>query len=204
MTRRLRLALRAASLRDAFRNALRRSCRTFTFVRWFEPTSRNAKLRCSWWREVDSNHRRREPADLQSAPVGRLGIPPNEPCILYRIDRHVNGGFREAALPDGWSLQSGPRPVLPWQPSAGPRPAPAKRKGRPDPSGRPQGSACLSVSCGTGPSRQPRRAAWTAPSAAVPTAHWRESAAAVPPPPAARSPSTRRCRWSRCCSRSPC
>src|SRR6478609_308657 len=29
-----------------------------------------------WWREVDSNHRRREPADLQSAPVGRLGIPP--------------------------------------------------------------------------------------------------------------------------------
>ena len=30
-----------------------------------------------WWREVDSNHRRHEPADLQSAPVGRLGIPPN-------------------------------------------------------------------------------------------------------------------------------
>ena len=29
-----------------------------------------------WWREVDSNHRRRKPADLQSAPVGRLGIPP--------------------------------------------------------------------------------------------------------------------------------
>ena len=29
-----------------------------------------------WWREVDSNHRRHEPADLQSAPVGRLGIPP--------------------------------------------------------------------------------------------------------------------------------
>ena len=25
---------------------------------------------------MDSNHRRREPADLQSAPVGRLGIPP--------------------------------------------------------------------------------------------------------------------------------
>ena len=30
----------------------------------------------NWWREVDSNHRRHEPADLQSAPVGRLGIPP--------------------------------------------------------------------------------------------------------------------------------
>ena len=33
----------------------------------------------NWWREVDSNHRRRKPADLQSAPVGRLGIPPGSP-----------------------------------------------------------------------------------------------------------------------------
>ena len=29
-----------------------------------------------WWREVDSNHRRRKPADLQSAPVGHLGNLP--------------------------------------------------------------------------------------------------------------------------------
>jgi hypothetical protein len=29
------------------------------------------------WREVDSNHRRHKPADLQSAPFGRSGIPPN-------------------------------------------------------------------------------------------------------------------------------
>src|SRR5713101_1683723 len=29
-----------------------------------------------WWREKDSNLRRREPADLQSAPFGRSGIPP--------------------------------------------------------------------------------------------------------------------------------
>src|SRR5690606_16278849 len=45
--------------------------------RWFEPTSPIdfAQL-WNWWREVDSNHRRRKPADLQSAPVGRLGIPP--------------------------------------------------------------------------------------------------------------------------------
>ena len=34
-----------------------------------------------WWREVDSNHRRHEPADLQSAPVGRLGIPPKNSCL---------------------------------------------------------------------------------------------------------------------------
>ena len=40
--------------------------------------SRGASFRpwSRWWREVDSNHRRHEPADLQSAPVGRLGIPP--------------------------------------------------------------------------------------------------------------------------------
>ena len=87
------LALRAASLRDTFRNALRRSCRTFTLRSVVRPTSLTRRSAVIWWREVDSNHRRREPADLQSAPVGRLGIPPNEPCILYRIDAHVNGGF---------------------------------------------------------------------------------------------------------------
>ena len=41
----------------------------------FPPLPINRK----WWREVDSNHRRRKPADLQSAPVGRLGIPPKSP-----------------------------------------------------------------------------------------------------------------------------
>ncbi len=30
-----------------------------------------------WWAEADSNHRRRQPADLQSAPFGHLGICPN-------------------------------------------------------------------------------------------------------------------------------
>ena len=55
----------------------------------------------SWWREVDSNHRRRKPADLQSAPVGRLGIPPivsrglpqglpKEPAILTPSGEAVN------------------------------------------------------------------------------------------------------------------
>ncbi len=33
-------------------------------------------LRARWWWEVDSNHRRRKPADLQSALVGHLSIPP--------------------------------------------------------------------------------------------------------------------------------
>src|SRR5690606_15383785 len=56
----------------------------------------------TWWREVDSNHRRRKPADLQSAPVGRLGIPPGsatatsnaagvkQPAILVMPKRSVN------------------------------------------------------------------------------------------------------------------
>ena len=49
------------------------------------PLNYSRELR-GWWREVDSNHRRRKPADLQSAPVGRLGIPPvfqnrpGDPC----------------------------------------------------------------------------------------------------------------------------
>ena len=55
---------------------------------------RPCQARLKWWREVDSNHRRREPADLQSAPVGRLGIPPNEPCILYCVRPHVNAQMR--------------------------------------------------------------------------------------------------------------
>src|SRR6185312_9702934 len=42
--------------------------------------SRQSDANLLWWREVDSNHRRRKPADLQSAPVGRLGIPP-ESCL---------------------------------------------------------------------------------------------------------------------------
>src|SRR5215472_18706542 len=44
-----------------------------------------------WWRGKDSNLRRRKPADLQSAPVGRLGTPPqNEPRILILLRRGVN------------------------------------------------------------------------------------------------------------------
>src|ERR1700756_4747091 len=44
-----------------------------------------------WWRGKDSNLRRRKPADLQSAPVGRLGTPPqNEPRILILRWRGVN------------------------------------------------------------------------------------------------------------------
>src|SRR5690606_33187322 len=72
-----------------------------------------------WWREVDSNHRRRKPADLQSAPVGRLGIPPvieepvKQPVILEVGGGHVNA-FRKrvpespARGPDGTGRDAGP------------------------------------------------------------------------------------------------
>jgi hypothetical protein len=60
---------------------------------------------CSWWREVDSNHRRRKPADLQSAPVGRLGIPPaffpvslQQPRILSS-GRWITSGVLPSAPP---------------------------------------------------------------------------------------------------------
>jgi hypothetical protein len=43
-----------------------------------------------WWREVDSNHRRHEPADLQSAPVGRLGIPPARSRALLLPSRSLS------------------------------------------------------------------------------------------------------------------
>ena len=49
-----------------------------------------------WWGEEDSNLRRHEPTDLQSAPFGRLGISP-EPVGLHRLmadsaDGPRNGG----------------------------------------------------------------------------------------------------------------
>src|SRR5690606_27722190 len=72
----------------------------------YYPTPDTATILWNWWREVDSNHRRRKPADLQSAPVGRLGIPPivfpgepggpsKEPAILTAASGAVNGHRRE-------------------------------------------------------------------------------------------------------------
>src|SRR5215831_6885910 len=55
-----------------------------------------------WWRGKDSNLRRRKPADLQSAPVGRLGTPPqNEPRILILLRRGVNASWPVICLPRG-------------------------------------------------------------------------------------------------------
>jgi hypothetical protein len=68
-----------------------------------------------WWREVDSNHRRRKPADLQSAPVGRLGIPPtkNGYCVdQSRMCQHLDDAeplfFRDFSAQTDASVQSFP------------------------------------------------------------------------------------------------
>ena len=53
----------------------------------------------SWWRGKDSNLRRRKPADLQSAPVGRLGTPPqNEPRIVISRRGGVNASLARYLL----------------------------------------------------------------------------------------------------------
>src|SRR5690606_27855565 len=71
-----------------------------------------------WWREVDSNHRRRKPADLQSAPVGRLGIPPvvedpvKQPVIL-EVPRGPVNAFRTSRRE---SAPAGPAGSLPAPP----------------------------------------------------------------------------------------
>ena len=41
----------------------------------------------NWWYELDSNQRRRKPADLQSAPVGHLGILPAMLFERFSLER---------------------------------------------------------------------------------------------------------------------
>ena len=58
---------------------------------------------------MDSNHRRRKPADLQSAPVGRLGIPPN----FYRLPKAQVSRSHVLSLPlAAWRIP--PDPVAAW------------------------------------------------------------------------------------------
>src|SRR3954470_16369113 len=75
-----------------------------------------------WWRGKDSNLRRRKPADLQSAPVGRLGTPPgkNEPRILVATPRSVNGiGATFATFSTALAAGPGPgrRPLFLYAPA---------------------------------------------------------------------------------------
>src|SRR5258706_9633487 len=76
-------ALRPTGQPSAVQDRSRRSCRTeFQFGGSNPPPTKRSRKLNTWWREVDSNHRRHKPADLQSAPVGRLGIPPQKSRVL--------------------------------------------------------------------------------------------------------------------------
>lgn len=46
-----------------------------------------------WWRGLDSNQRRRTPADLQSAPFSHSGTPPESCCLIVVILDYVNADF---------------------------------------------------------------------------------------------------------------
>src|ERR1700751_1075978 len=66
-----------------------------------------------WWRWKDSNLRRRKPADLQSAPVGRLGTPPqNGPRFVISEGRGVNASLARDLLVPGLR-EAKPWPLVP-------------------------------------------------------------------------------------------
>ncbi len=44
--------------------------------RYINPASLLLAIQSLWWRGMDSNHRRRKPTDLQSAPFSHSGTPP--------------------------------------------------------------------------------------------------------------------------------
>src|SRR5437016_6635519 len=77
------------------------------------------------WRGKDSNLRRRKPADLQSAPVGRLGTPPqNEPRILISGSWRVNACWPVICLGVGRREADRPGGAARVPPAAGPQPGP--------------------------------------------------------------------------------
>src|SRR5882762_2170812 len=83
--------------------------------------------RAVWWRGKDSNLRRRKPADLQSAPVGRLGTPPqNEPRILISGSWRVNACWPVICLGVGRREAGSPR-VAGLGPPAARHPPPSQR-----------------------------------------------------------------------------
>src|SRR6266545_6525137 len=71
-----------------------------SYSRKFRCEPLSTRSRHGKWRGVDSNHRRREPADLQSAPFGRSGTPPD---LLVTV--------RESHCSWSWRWDSNPRPA---------------------------------------------------------------------------------------------
>ena len=58
-----------------------------------KPTQRQIVVASVRWAKMDSNHRRRKPADLQSAPFGHSGICPF--CVCDGKGRHKSRKFQE-------------------------------------------------------------------------------------------------------------
>ncbi len=111
------------------------------------PSSKFVYNLLRWWRGLDSNQRRRTPADLQSAPFSHSGTPPPKPRIIA-IGRPIVNELRtaaggsacaaraRAAIP-GCNETSPLRPPRRLRPSAlRSRPAPAPRTA---PEAAPQG-----------------------------------------------------------------
>ena len=67
-------------------NYTRRACRSQVATVASRPRRNDPRLSATlafWWRGKDSNLRRHKPADLQSAPVGRLGTPPRTESRVF-------------------------------------------------------------------------------------------------------------------------
>ncbi len=54
------------------------------FIRLAHSQARRYERRLVWWAGKDSNLGRHKPADLQSAPFGRLGTCPRCVIVLYK------------------------------------------------------------------------------------------------------------------------
>ena len=80
-----------------YSHALRCTLRPRKSIGWIKP--RGGARR--WWR-MDSNHRRRSPADLQSAPFSHSGTPPDASAVAGR-------NFTKEA--QSWRQDLNPQPV---------------------------------------------------------------------------------------------
>ena len=65
-----------------------------SFDRFHQLRQSSSDLRQNlWWRGMDSNHRRRKPTDLQSAPLATRA-PLRRKCAFYMIKRYLTIGLR--------------------------------------------------------------------------------------------------------------